>query len=63
MKFYLNTKVVGASKEGLTIEKEDGKREELEGRTHLVECRATPTDGLGLETSGVEQVRGVVVVE
>ncbi|MDO5035742.1 MAG: dihydrolipoyl dehydrogenase [Porphyromonas sp.] len=62
--FYLNTKVVAASKKGLTIETADGERKELKGERILLSAgRRAVTEGLGLETLNIEQNRGAVVVD
>lgn len=64
MKFYLQSKVVGASKEGLTIETSEGERLELKGERILLSAgRRAVTKDLGLDSLDIEQNRGAVVVD
>lgn len=60
VKFYLDTKVIGAFKDGLTIELSDGTQEKLEGDQIMISAgRRSVVDGLGLETLNIEPNRGV----
>lgn len=64
VKFYLNTKVVAASNEGLTIELPDGTKQLLEGDQIMVSAgRRSEVNGLGLETLGIVPNRGIPVNE
>lgn len=64
VKFYLQSKVVGASKEGLTIETSEGERLELKGERILLSAgRRAVTKDLGLDSLDIEQNRGAVVVD
>jgi dihydrolipoyl dehydrogenase len=63
VKFHLGAKVVGVSKEGVTIEVKNGKTELLPASQVLLSVGRKPeTDGLGLETLGIEMNRSAVVV-
>ena len=63
VKFHLGAKVVSVSKEGVTIEAKNGKKELLPASQILLSVGRKPeTDGLGLETLGIEMNRSAVVV-
>ena len=63
VKFHLGAKVVSVSKEGVTIEAKNGKTELLSASQILLSVGRKPeTDGLGLETLGIEMNRSAVVV-
>ena len=63
VKFHLGAKVVSVSKEGVTIEAKNGKTELLPASQILLSVGRKPeTDGLGLETLGIEMNRSAVVV-
>lgn len=64
VKFYLNTKVVGASKEGLTVELPDGTQQELKGDQIMISAGRRPVlDGLGLESLDIKVERNIVTDE
>lgn len=61
--FYLNTKVVGVRKGGLTIETREGETVELGGEQILLAAgRRAVSQDMGLETLGIEVSRGAIVV-
>ena len=63
VKFHLGAKVVSVSKEGVTIEAKNGKKELLPASQILLSVGRKPeTDGLGLETLGIEMNCSAVVV-
>ena len=60
VKFYLNTKVVAASPEGVTVALPDGTEELLKAEQIMVSAgRRSVVDGLGLETLGIVPDRGI----
>lgn len=64
VKFYLNTKVIAASHEGLTIELSDGTQQLVEGDQIMVSAgRRSVVDGLGLDSLGIVPNRGIPVNE
>ena len=63
VKFHLGAKVVSVSKEGVTIEAKNRKTELLPASQVLLSVGRKPeTDGLRLETLGIEMNRSAVVV-
>lgn len=60
VKFYLNTKVIAASNEGLTIELPDGTEEQLKGDQIMISAgRKSVVGGLGLDSLGIVAERGI----
>ena len=64
VKFYLNTKVVAASPEGITIETPDGEKQEIKAAKILLSAgRRVVSKDLGLEELGVEMNRGAILTD
>ena len=62
VKFYLGTKVVGASPEGITVETPEGKKMDIKAAKILLSAgRRVVSRDLGLEELGVEMNRGAIL--
>ena len=64
VKFHLGAKVTAVSSEGVTIQDKEGKSELLPASQILLSVGRRPqTEGLGLETLGIDTDRSAVVVD
>ena len=64
VKFHLGAKVTAVSSEGVTIQNKEGKSELLPASQILLSVGRRPqTEGLGLETLGIDTDRSAVVVD